>query len=86
MVTDETQAMSGGGPVITVDSLFAFDDSFGNGVDCLHAATALKALSPSPPGGSVGSEAEPAQVAAPGPATMEDFLRVAGALKHATLL
>lgn len=81
--------MSGGGRTITVDSLFAFDDSFGDGVDCLHAAAALRALSPPPPTppprgtGGGGFAAEPAPVAPPGSATMEDFLRVAAALKHA---
>lgn len=85
------QAMSGGGGgggghTITVNSLFAFDDSFGDGVDCLHAGTALRALSPSPSGGSAVAEGS-AATAAGSSATMADFLRVAGELKlkHAAL-
>lgn len=66
--------MSGGGDAITADSLFAFDDSFGDGKDCLHAATVLKTLCPRV-GGRGGGGGDT------GAATMYDFLRVAGALK-----
>ncbi|CAN0280372.1 unnamed protein product, partial [Ectocarpus fasciculatus] len=66
------EAMSGGGGAITADSLFAFDDSFGEGTDCLHAAAVLRALAPLGRRDSHASE----------PATMGDFLRVAGALKE----
>eukprot|EP00752_Nemacystus_decipiens_P005807 g5253.t1 len=69
------RAMSGGGETITADSLFAFDDSFGDGRDCLHAATVLKTLCP-----RVGGRGE-AGGRDGGAATMYDFLRVAGALK-----
>ncbi|CAM9575451.1 unnamed protein product [Ectocarpus sp. 12 AP-2014] len=66
------EAMSGGGGAITADSLFAFDDSFGEGTDCLHAAAVLRALAPS--GRREAHACEPAM--------MGDFLRVAGALKE----
>lgn len=65
--------MSGGGETITASSLFAFDDSFGDGKDCLHAATVLKTLCPRVGGRGGGGDT--------GAATMYDFLRVAGGLK-----
>ena len=40
------QAMSDGGENVTEQSLFSFDDVFGDGVDCLKAGSVLKALSP----------------------------------------
>lgn len=61
--------MSGGGDAITANSLFAFDDSFGDGKDCLHAAAVLGILCPGGAGAGAGG------------ATMYSFLRVAGALK-----
>ncbi|CAN0497214.1 unnamed protein product [Ectocarpus sp. 12 AP-2014] len=64
--------MSGGGGAITADSLFAFDDFFGEGTDCLHAAAVLRALAPS--GRREAHACEPAM--------MGDFLRVARALKE----
>lgn len=66
--------MSGGSDTITANALFAFDDIFGDGTDCLHAATVLKTLCPRAGGrGGRGRDM--------GEATMYDFLRVAGALK-----
>lgn len=41
-----TQAMSGGGVLITEASLFAFDDVFGDGTNCLQAGAVLRVLSP----------------------------------------
>lgn len=38
--------MSGGGDLITEASLFAFDDVFGDGTNCLQAGAVLRALSP----------------------------------------
>lgn len=70
--------MSGGGDTITADSLFAFDDSFGDGKDCLHAAAALRALCPAHAAGGFGGGG----AGAGGGATMYNFLRVAGALKE----
>lgn len=67
------QAMSGGSDTISANSLFTFDDSFGDGKDCLHAATVLKTLCPRLGGRGGGGHT--------GTATMNDFLRVAGALK-----
>ena len=44
-VVVSSKAMSGGGELITEDSLFAFDDAFGDGSNCLQAASVLTALS-----------------------------------------
>lgn len=67
--------MSGESDTITADSLFTFDDSFGDGKDCLHAATVMKALCPRVGGRGGTAEGDT------GAATMYDFIRVAGALK-----
>ena len=40
-----SKAMSGGGEFITETSLFAFDDAFGDGSNCLLAGSVLYALS-----------------------------------------
>lgn len=38
--------MSGGGDFISEESLFGFDDVFGDGKSCLQVGDALRALSP----------------------------------------
>lgn len=70
--------MSAGGDTITADSLFAFDDIFGEGTDCLHAAAVLKTLSPSRKLFSSGDDEEEV----PATATMTDFVQVALSLKR----